>query len=133
MTRDYKAMCVPCVGWEQEICGVRRMKHTRMRHMDTRYWYVHQLQEEYGLIKVNFVQTKDNVSDLGTKKLSLENFYSLRCILTRTQKSLFSLLFFFLFLIQATNQLTMANITRRTGYGGAPRRATAAAAEEGPP
>ena len=38
--------------------------------MDTRYWYVHQLQEEYGLIKVNFVQTKDNVSDLGTKNVT---------------------------------------------------------------
>ena len=36
---------------------------SRMHHMDMRYWYVHQLQEENGLIKMNFVQTKDNVSD----------------------------------------------------------------------
>ena len=40
--------------------------------MDTRYWYVHQLQEEHGLIKVHFVRTKDNVSDLGTKNVTTD-------------------------------------------------------------
>ena len=47
---------------------------SRTRHMDTRYWYVHQLQEEHGLIKVNFVRTKDNVSDIGTKNVDKETY-----------------------------------------------------------
>ena len=47
---------------------------SRTRHMDTRYWYVHQLQEEHGLIKVNFVRTKDNVSDIGTKNVDKDTY-----------------------------------------------------------
>ena len=47
---------------------------SQTRHMDTRYWYVHQLQEEHGLIKVNFVRTKDNVSDIGTKNVDTETY-----------------------------------------------------------
>ena len=47
-------------------------RSSRTRHMDTRYWYVHQLQEEHGLIKVHFVRTKDNVSDLGTKNVTTD-------------------------------------------------------------
>ena len=47
---------------------------SRTRHMDTRYWYVHQLQEEHGLIKVHFVRTKDNVSNIGTKNVTTETF-----------------------------------------------------------
>ena len=33
---------------------------------------LHQLQEEYGLIKVNFVRTKDNVLDLGMKNVTTD-------------------------------------------------------------
>ena len=45
---------------------------SRTRRMDTRYWNVHQLQEEHGLIKVHFMRTKDNVSDLGTKNVTTD-------------------------------------------------------------
>jgi hypothetical protein len=36
---------------------------SRTRHMDTRWWYVSDLQKD-GLIKIGFVRTEDNVSDL---------------------------------------------------------------------
>ena len=45
---------------------------TRTRHMDTRWWYVNQLQEEDKLIKVQFVPTAKNVSDIGTKNVSVD-------------------------------------------------------------
>ena len=45
---------------------------SRTRHMDTRWWYVHQLQEEEGLIKVRFVRTAENVSDVGTKNVTVD-------------------------------------------------------------
>jgi hypothetical protein len=44
---------------------------SRTRHMDTRWWYVNDLQSQ-GLIKINFVPTKENVSDLGTKNVTKE-------------------------------------------------------------
>ena len=46
---------------------------TRTRHMDTRWWYVNQLQEQ-GMVKVNFVPTKDNVSDIGTKNVQAVDY-----------------------------------------------------------
>ena len=45
---------------------------SRTRHMDTRWWYVNQLQEEDKLIKVQFVPTAKNVSDIGTKNVTSE-------------------------------------------------------------
>jgi hypothetical protein len=45
---------------------------SRTRHMDTRWWYVNQLQEEDKLIKVEFVRTKDNASDVGTKNVTVD-------------------------------------------------------------
>ena len=43
----------------------------RTRHMDTRYRYVNQLQDEK-LIDIGFVRTHENVSDLGTKNVTTE-------------------------------------------------------------
>jgi hypothetical protein len=44
---------------------------SRTRHMDTRWWFVNQLQEE-GLVKVKFVRTHENLSDIGTKNTPSE-------------------------------------------------------------
>ena len=51
-----------------------RASSSRTRHMDTRWWYVTQLQEEDKLIKVQFVRTKENISDLGTKNVNAETY-----------------------------------------------------------
>ena len=51
-----------------------RTSSSRTRHMDTRWWYVTQMQEEDKLIKVQFVRTKENVSDLGTKNVNAETY-----------------------------------------------------------
>ena len=45
---------------------------SRTRHMDTRWWCVNQLQEEDKLIKVQFVRTAENVSDAGTKNVTVD-------------------------------------------------------------
>ena len=42
--------------------------------MDTRWWHVTQLQEEDKLIKVQFVRTKENISNLGTKNVNAETY-----------------------------------------------------------
>ena len=44
---------------------------TRTRHMDTRWFYVNDLQDE-GLIVVKFVRSEDNVSDVATKNVTAE-------------------------------------------------------------
>ena len=41
----------------------------RTRHMDARHWWITDLQDD-GLIKVEFVSTKDNISDIGAKNVS---------------------------------------------------------------
>ena len=46
---------------------------TRTRHMDTRWWFVTNWQEE-GLVKVQFVRTANNISDVGTKNVNVETF-----------------------------------------------------------
>ena len=46
---------------------------SRTRHMDTRWWFVNQLQDE-GLIDVSFVRTHENVSDVGTKNVNKETY-----------------------------------------------------------
>jgi len=51
-----------------------RTSLSRTWHMDTRWWYVMQLQEEDKLIKVQFVCTKENISDLGTKNVNAETY-----------------------------------------------------------
>jgi len=51
-----------------------RTSSSRTRHMDTRWWHVTQLQEEDKLIKVQFVRTKENISDLGTKNVNAETY-----------------------------------------------------------
>ena len=43
--------------------------------MDTRWWYVADLQTQ-GLVKISFVKTKDNISDLGTKNVTKETYNS---------------------------------------------------------
>ena len=42
---------------------------TRTRHMDTRWFYVNDLQDD-GLIIVKFVRSEENVSDVATKNVS---------------------------------------------------------------
>ena len=49
----------------------------RTRHMDARYWWITDLQES-GLIKVSFVPTKDNLSDIGTKNVTGDVFDRIR-------------------------------------------------------
>jgi hypothetical protein len=44
---------------------------SRTRQIDTRWWYVNDLQSQ-GLIKINFIPMKENVSDLGTKNVTKE-------------------------------------------------------------
>ena len=46
-----------------------QMSSSRTRHMDTRCHYVNDLQES-GLIKVKFVRSEDNVSDIVTKNVA---------------------------------------------------------------
>ena len=41
----------------------------RTRHMDTRYHYVNDLQDD-GMIKVKFVRSEENVSDVATKNVT---------------------------------------------------------------
>ena len=43
----------------------------RTRHMDTRWRFVNQLQED-GLIKIEFVKSEDNISDIMTKNVTGE-------------------------------------------------------------
>ena len=45
----------------------------RTRHMDCRFWFVSQLQEQ-GLIKIQFVPTKENISNIGTKNVNKETY-----------------------------------------------------------
>jgi len=42
--------------------------------MDAMWWHVTQLQEEDKLIKVQFLRTKENISDLGTKNVNAETY-----------------------------------------------------------
>ena len=42
---------------------------TRTRHMDTRWFYVNDLQDD-GLIIVKFVRSEENISDVATKNVS---------------------------------------------------------------
>ena len=48
-----------------------QVSSSRTRHMDTRYHYVNDLQDD-GMIKVKFVRSEDNVSDIATKNVSSE-------------------------------------------------------------
>jgi hypothetical protein len=42
---------------------------SRTRHMDTRYHFVKDMQND-GLIKIDFVRSEDNVSDIATKNVT---------------------------------------------------------------
>ena len=44
---------------------------SRTRHMDTRWHFVNNMQDE-GLIKIDFVRSEENVSDIGTKNVTTE-------------------------------------------------------------
>ena len=41
----------------------------RTRHVGAKHWWITDLQDD-GLIKVEFVSTKDNTSDIGAKNVS---------------------------------------------------------------
>ena len=51
-----------------------RTSSSGTRHVDTPWWYVTQMQEEDKMIKVKFVRTKENVSDIGTKNVNAETY-----------------------------------------------------------
>ena len=51
-----------------------RTSSSRTRHMDTRWWYVTEMQDKDKLIKVGFVRTKENVSDVGTKNVDTQTY-----------------------------------------------------------
>jgi len=57
---------------------------SRTRHMDCRWWFVSNMQEE-GLIKIDFVKTKDNISDIGTKNVTKEIYQAFEPRLLSTQ------------------------------------------------
>jgi hypothetical protein len=59
----------------------------RTRHMDCRWWFVSGLLDQ-GLIKIDFVKTKDNVSDIGTKNVNKETYDSFidRLLLSRSEE-----------------------------------------------
>jgi hypothetical protein len=67
---------LPVNVWVDNVGAIfmseNRTSSSRTRHMDTRWWYVNQLQEEEGLIKVQFVRTAQNVSDVGTKNVTVD-------------------------------------------------------------
>ena len=71
-------MVLPVEVWIDNVGAIfmteNKSSSSRTRHMDTRYWYVHQLQEEHGLIKVGFVRTEENVSDIGTKNVDTKTY-----------------------------------------------------------
>ena len=60
---------------------------SRTRHMDCRWWFVSDLQEQ-GLIKISFVKTKDNYSDIGTKNVNKEVYQKIepRLLSTRSKE-----------------------------------------------
>ena len=51
-----------------------RTSSSRTRHMDTRWWYVTEMQDKDKLIKVGFVRTKENESDVGTKNVDTQTY-----------------------------------------------------------
>ena len=67
---------LPVEVWVDNVGAIfmseNKTSSSRTRHMDTRWWYVNQLQEEDKLIKVGFVRTAKNVSDVGTKNVTVE-------------------------------------------------------------
>ena len=69
---------LPVQVWVDNVGAIfmteNRTSSSRTRHMDTRWWHVIQLQDEEGLIKVGFVRTKDNVSDIGTKNVDTQTY-----------------------------------------------------------
>lgn len=65
-----------------------RTSSSRTRHMDTRWWYVTQMQDEFKMIKVQFVRTKENISDIGTKNVDTETYkYHTKTLLKNSTKS----------------------------------------------
>ena len=52
--------------------------------MDCRWWFVSGLQEQ-GLIKIDFVRTKDNISNIGTKNVSRDVYDSFAKRLLRSR------------------------------------------------
>ena len=69
---------VPVELWIDNVGAIfmteNRTSSSRTRHMDTRWWYVANMQDELGLIKVKFVRTKDNVADIGTKNIDTATY-----------------------------------------------------------
>ena len=69
---------------EEEIDNVGAMlmsenvtSTSRTRHMDARCWWIADPQDS-GLIKVSFVPTKDDSSDIGTKNVAGDVFDRVR-------------------------------------------------------
>ena len=71
-------MKLPVNVWIDNIGAIfmseNQSSASRTRHMDTRWWHVTDMQEEQKLIKIQFVRTHDNVSDIGTKNVDLQTY-----------------------------------------------------------
>ncbi len=69
---------IPVKVWIDNVGAIfmteNRTSSNRTRHMDTRWWYVMDMQDNDGLIKVGFVRTKENVSDIGTKNVDTQTY-----------------------------------------------------------
>ena len=59
----------------------------RTRHMDTRWHYVNDLQKG-GLIKIDFVASEDNVSDVATKNVTIDTMGKHIDSITATKESI---------------------------------------------
>ena len=59
----------------------------RTRHMDTRWHYVNDLQKD-GLIKIDFVASEDNVSDVATKNVTIDTMGKHIDSITATKESI---------------------------------------------
>jgi hypothetical protein len=66
---------LPIEVWVDNIGAIFMSENStsssRTRHMDTRFRYIEQLQED-GLIKLKFVPTKENIADVATKNVSAD-------------------------------------------------------------
>lgn len=66
---------LPVEVWVDNIGAIFMSENStsssRTQHMDTRYRFIEQLQED-GLIKLKFVPTKENIADVATKNVSAD-------------------------------------------------------------
>jgi hypothetical protein len=80
---------IPVDVWIDNVGAIfmteNRSSSSRTRHMDTRWWYVTDMQDEMKLIKVRFVRTHLNISDIGTKNVDTATYESHEGSLLKTR------------------------------------------------